>query len=215
MVSRLHYMHNAFGDFDVPIMHSPPQEGDPGRDRYIRLLSAPASTSAAAPTRGIRGLAPADEGAAPAIFLLFWSGGFAAGKVGLAYIGPLTFLAVRYALVLLILLPLILIMRPPLPAHRRRGDTWQWSGPHPGSLFRARLPRAGDGHLHRCGGADRLLQPILVARLLLEHRESASAAGRGLGSDWGWPSGPGHPGAVCRRGAAGARGTGGDWRTAE
>ena len=26
MVSRLHYMHNAFGDFDVPIMLSPPQE---------------------------------------------------------------------------------------------------------------------------------------------------------------------------------------------
>jgi drug/metabolite transporter (DMT)-like permease len=53
--------------------------------------------------------------AAPAIFLLFWSGGFAAGKVGLAYTGPLTFLAVRYALVLLVLLPLVLIMRPPLP----------------------------------------------------------------------------------------------------
>jgi drug/metabolite transporter (DMT)-like permease len=53
--------------------------------------------------------------AAPAIFLVFWSGGFAAGKVGLAYSGPLTFLAVRYALVLLVLLPLVLIMRPPLP----------------------------------------------------------------------------------------------------
>jgi len=53
--------------------------------------------------------------AAPAIFLLFWSGGFAAGKVGLGYSGPLTFLTVRYALVLLVLLPLVLIMRPPLP----------------------------------------------------------------------------------------------------
>jgi drug/metabolite transporter (DMT)-like permease len=53
--------------------------------------------------------------AAPAIFLLFWSGGFAAGKVGLGYTGPLTFLAVRYSLVLLVLLPLLLIMRPPLP----------------------------------------------------------------------------------------------------
>ena len=53
--------------------------------------------------------------AAPAIFLLFWSGGFAAGKVGLAYTGPLTFLTLRYALVLLVLLPLVLILRPPLP----------------------------------------------------------------------------------------------------
>ncbi len=56
--------------------------------------------------------------AAPAVFLLFWSGGFAAGKVGLAYSGPLTFLAVRYALVLLVLLPLVLAMRPPLPRTR-------------------------------------------------------------------------------------------------
>jgi drug/metabolite transporter (DMT)-like permease len=52
---------------------------------------------------------------APAIFLLFWSGGFAAGKIGVAYTGPLTFLAVRYALVLLILLPALLVLRPPLP----------------------------------------------------------------------------------------------------
>ena len=52
---------------------------------------------------------------APTIFLLFWSGGFAAGKIGIAYTGPLTFLAVRYALVLLILFPALLILRPPLP----------------------------------------------------------------------------------------------------
>jgi drug/metabolite transporter (DMT)-like permease len=52
---------------------------------------------------------------APVIFLLFWSGGFAAGKIGISYTGPMTFLAVRYALVLLILLPLLLVMRPPLP----------------------------------------------------------------------------------------------------
>jgi drug/metabolite transporter (DMT)-like permease len=78
-------------------------------------LSAPASTSAAAPPRGIPEASPLLLKSAPAIFLLFWSGGFAAGKVGLVYTGPLTFLAVRYALVLLILLPLVLIMRPPLP----------------------------------------------------------------------------------------------------
>jgi drug/metabolite transporter (DMT)-like permease len=56
--------------------------------------------------------------AAPAIFLLFWSGGFAAGKVGVAYTGPLLFLALRYALVLFILLPLLIAMRPPLPRSR-------------------------------------------------------------------------------------------------
>jgi drug/metabolite transporter (DMT)-like permease len=78
-------------------------------------VSAPASTAAAAPTRGIPEASPLLMKAAPAIFLLFWSGGFAAGKIGLAYTGPMTFLTLRYALVLLVLLPLVVIMRPPLP----------------------------------------------------------------------------------------------------
>ena len=52
---------------------------------------------------------------APAIFLLFWSGGFAAGKVGVASTGPFTFLALRYVLVILILLPLLVLLRAPLP----------------------------------------------------------------------------------------------------
>ncbi|MBW3633642.1 MAG: hypothetical protein KY456_11520, partial [Chloroflexi bacterium] len=78
-------------------------------------MSAPASASRPAPAHGIHETSPLLLKAAPAIFLLFWSGGFAAGKVGLEYTGPLTFLAVRYALVLLILLPLVVMMRPPLP----------------------------------------------------------------------------------------------------
>jgi drug/metabolite transporter (DMT)-like permease len=78
-------------------------------------VSAPASTAAAAPARGIPEASPLLMKAAPAIFLLFWSGGFAAGKIGLAYTGPMTFLALRYALVLLVLLPLVLFLRPPLP----------------------------------------------------------------------------------------------------
>lgn len=52
---------------------------------------------------------------APAIFLLFWSGGFAAGKFGVHDTGPMTFLSLRYGIVLLVLLPLLLIRRPPLP----------------------------------------------------------------------------------------------------
>lgn len=55
---------------------------------------------------------------APAIFLLFWSGGFAAGKFGVHDTGPMTFLALRYGIVLLVLLPLLLVMRPPLPRTR-------------------------------------------------------------------------------------------------
>lgn len=52
---------------------------------------------------------------APFIFLLFWSGGFAMGKIGLGYTGPMTFLALRYGVIVVVLLPLLLITRPPLP----------------------------------------------------------------------------------------------------
>lgn len=52
---------------------------------------------------------------APGVFILLWSGGFAALKAGLAFAEPITYLALRYAVVLAILVPLFLIMRPPLP----------------------------------------------------------------------------------------------------
>ena len=57
---------------------------------------------------------------APAIFLVLWSGGFSVAKLGLQYSDPLTFLALRYAVVLIILIPLFVVMRPPLPS--RAGD---------------------------------------------------------------------------------------------
>lgn len=56
---------------------------------------------------------------APAIFLLLWSGGFSFAKFGLAHAEPITFLVLRYALVLAVLLPLALVLRPPLPKRRR------------------------------------------------------------------------------------------------
>ena len=55
---------------------------------------------------------------APVIFLVLWSGGFTAVRVGLADTGPLTFLVLRYLLVLLVLVPFALLLRPPLPASR-------------------------------------------------------------------------------------------------
>ena len=52
---------------------------------------------------------------APALFILLWSGGFTALKAGLAYAEPITYLSLRYGVVLAVLVPLFLIMRPPLP----------------------------------------------------------------------------------------------------
>lgn len=59
--------------------------------------------------------------ASPFLFLLLWSGGFAVGKIGLLSTGPFTLLAMRYGLVLVVLLPLLAWFRPALP---RRPREW-------------------------------------------------------------------------------------------
>ena len=56
---------------------------------------------------------------APAIFLLLWSGGFAVAKIGLEHAEPLTILALRYVILVVVLLPLAVILRVPMPATRR------------------------------------------------------------------------------------------------
>ncbi len=58
---------------------------------------------------------------APVIFLVLWSSGFICIKIGLAYADPLTFLALRYALVLACLAPAIALWRP----RRPRGREWR------------------------------------------------------------------------------------------
>jgi drug/metabolite transporter (DMT)-like permease len=59
--------------------------------------------------------------AAPVLFLLLWSGGFVLAKFGLAYAPPLTFLAIRYWFVIVVLLAVLIVVRPPVP---RRASEW-------------------------------------------------------------------------------------------
>ncbi|TEA78356.1 DMT family transporter [Allopusillimonas ginsengisoli] len=59
--------------------------------------------------------APAWLRAGPALFVLLWSLGFVFLKLGLAYADPLTFLALRYACVVLLLLLPFLWLRAPMP----------------------------------------------------------------------------------------------------
>jgi drug/metabolite transporter (DMT)-like permease len=59
--------------------------------------------------------APLWLGLAPAIFLLLWSAGFTFAKLGLAHAEPITFLALRYGLVLAVLVPFFLALQPRLP----------------------------------------------------------------------------------------------------
>ncbi|SDH08158.1 DMT family transporter [Roseospirillum parvum] len=54
-------------------------------------------------------------GLAPVLFVLLWSTGFIGAKFGLPHAEPLTFLAVRFAVVLLLLVPLALLWRAPWP----------------------------------------------------------------------------------------------------
>ncbi|MDB5765279.1 MAG: hypothetical protein JWQ61_93 [Collimonas fungivorans] len=58
--------------------------------------------------------------AMPMVFVLLWSTGFVVAKFGLPYAPPLTFLLLRFAGVLLVLLPLVLLMRAPWPAGQVR-----------------------------------------------------------------------------------------------
>lgn len=58
---------------------------------------------------------------APFIFLVLWSSGFGFAKVGLEHAQPLTLLAWRYGLVVALLLPVWIVLRPPLP---KSGRAW-------------------------------------------------------------------------------------------
>lgn len=54
----------------------------------------------------------------PLFFVLLWSSGFIVAKYGLPYAPPLTFLVLRFAGVLALLVPLVLVMRAPWPRGR-------------------------------------------------------------------------------------------------
>lgn len=58
---------------------------------------------------------------APAIFLMLWSAGYSFGKMALRHSEPMTLLALRYGLVLVLLAPFLAVMRPPRP---KRAVDW-------------------------------------------------------------------------------------------
>lgn len=55
----------------------------------------------------------------PALFVLMWSTGFIGAKFGLPYAEPFTFLFIRFALALLLLIPLVIMMRIRWPSSPR------------------------------------------------------------------------------------------------
>lgn len=64
--------------------------------------------------------ASASIAAMPWLFVLIWSTGFIVAKFGLPYAPPLTFLSLRFAGVLAVLIPLVMLMRAPWPVGKIR-----------------------------------------------------------------------------------------------
>lgn len=58
---------------------------------------------------------------APPLFVCLWATGFIGGKLGLPYAEPLTFLLLRFVVVLLVLVPVTLLVRAPWP---KQGRDW-------------------------------------------------------------------------------------------
>jgi len=52
----------------------------------------------------------------PALFILLWSSGYVAGKIGLPYAGPLTLIFIRFGVAALVLLVIALLTRAPWPS---------------------------------------------------------------------------------------------------
>ena len=59
--------------------------------------------------------------AAPVVFLTLWSGGYVAAKIGLPFTEPMTFLSLRFAIVVVFMAVLFILIRPPLP---KTGTDW-------------------------------------------------------------------------------------------
>lgn len=56
----------------------------------------------------------------PLVFVFFWSTGFLAAKAGLPHVEPLTFLLLRFVLVVALMLPIALLWRAPWPVDGRQ-----------------------------------------------------------------------------------------------
>jgi drug/metabolite transporter (DMT)-like permease len=70
------------------------------------------------PHHASQSTAPVWQSALPGVFVLLWATGFFAGKLGLEYAAPFTFLEIRFAIATLLMLALALVLRAPWPHSR-------------------------------------------------------------------------------------------------
>jgi drug/metabolite transporter (DMT)-like permease len=120
-----------------------------------------------------------------ASFVLFWSTGFIAGKYGLPYAGPFTFLLLRFLIVAVLLTAVAIILRAPWPArHELRniaiGGVLVHAG-YLGATFAALSLGVEAGVASLMAGLQPLLTGLLAGPFLAERVSARQWAGLFLG----------------------------------
>jgi drug/metabolite transporter (DMT)-like permease len=123
---------------------------------------------------------------APAIFVVLWSTGFIGAKLGLPYAEPLTFLLLRFALLVALTSMIAIAMRAPWPAAPR--DWWHIAvaglltqAGYLGGVFAAIHQGLSAGMTALIGGLQPLLTVVAAAPLLGERTSSRQWMGFVLG----------------------------------
>lgn len=124
--------------------------------------------------------------AVPVVFVLLWSTGFIGARLGLPHAEPLTFLALRYCAVLLLMLPFTLIVRAPWPATVRDARHIAIAGMliqggYLGSVFSALHAGMSAGVVALIVGMQPLLTAAAAGHLLGERVAVRQWAGLALG----------------------------------
>lgn len=129
--------------------------------------------------------APASFGV-PVLFVVLWSSGFVGAKLGLPYAEPLTFLSLRFACVLVIMLPFALMARTSWPA--TANDTLHIAiagvlihGGYLGGVFSAIHHGMSAGVAALIVGMQPLLTASIAGRMLGERVTSLQWTGLALG----------------------------------
>jgi len=122
----------------------------------------------------------------PGLFVLLWSSGFIGAKLGLPYAEPLTFLSLRFACVLALMLPLVLLARAPWPATPRDALHIAIAGAliqagYLGGVFSAIHHGMSAGVVALIVGIQPLLTAAFARRMLGEHVTTRQWIGLVLG----------------------------------
>lgn len=129
---------------------------------------------------------PAASFLAPPVFVLLWSSAFVGAKFGLPHAEPLTFLAIRYALVTLLFVAIALILSAPWPSSWRQAGHIAVVGAlvqglYLGGVFVALDRGVPAGLAALIVGLQPVLTALLAGRLLGERIVARQWAGLALG----------------------------------